>query len=172
MKKELTYNEFMELALKNYSKGGDSYYECWEDYQFNDYVKEFGAITEARALEMFSRNYDIEQDVDNFIDWASGTEKEPEEEAETEEPLYDRIYNKLFDYAETESNYDAIMGHIKEDLSLDEDTFQKVYEDFRLEFELWTETKDTGFYEEEYSPSAPWNAPGMKISDFISGVYY
>ena len=23
-----------------------------------------------------------------------------------------------------------------------------------------------------YSPSAPWNAPGMRISDFISGVVY
>lgn len=23
-----------------------------------------------------------------------------------------------------------------------------------------------------YSPSAPWNAPGMRVSDFISGVCY
>lgn len=24
----------------------------------------------------------------------------------------------------------------------------------------------------DYSPSAPWNAPGMKVSDFITGVSY
>lgn len=25
---------------------------------------------------------------------------------------------------------------------------------------------------EDYSPSAPWDAPGMKVSDFITGVCY
>ena len=23
----------------------------------------------------------------------------------------------------------------------------------------------------EYSPSSPWNAPGMRVSDFVRGVY-
>ena len=27
-------------------------------------------------------------------------------------------------------------------------------------------------YEEDYGPSNPWDAPGMKISDFITGVSY
>ena len=26
-------------------------------------------------------------------------------------------------------------------------------------------------YEKDYGPSNPWDAPGMKISDFIKGVY-
>lgn len=27
-------------------------------------------------------------------------------------------------------------------------------------------------YDDDYSPSAPWRAPGMRVSDFITGVYY
>lgn len=55
--KILSYGEFMELALKNYAKGGEVFYECWEEYQFNDYVKLFGAITEKDAMKMFKRGY-------------------------------------------------------------------------------------------------------------------
>ena len=51
--KHLTYEEFMELAKQNYCKGGDTYYECLEKYEFEFYVKEFGEITKERALEMF-----------------------------------------------------------------------------------------------------------------------
>lgn len=55
--KELTYQEFMELARMNYIKGGMVFYECWEEYQFNDYVKEFGKITTKKAFQMFKRGY-------------------------------------------------------------------------------------------------------------------
>lgn len=36
----------------------------------------------------------------------------------------------------------------------------------------WLNMRDDYDGHEDYSPSAPWNAPGMKISDFISGVSY
>lgn len=49
----ITYREFLALALENYTKGGDTFYECWEEYQFDDYVKEFGPMTRSDALEMF-----------------------------------------------------------------------------------------------------------------------
>lgn len=55
--KTLSYQEFMELAKQNYSKGGMVFYECWEEYQFNDYVKLFGGITKAEAIKMFKRGY-------------------------------------------------------------------------------------------------------------------
>ena len=51
--KAMTYTEFIEYAQKYYSKGGDSFVECWEDYQFDEYVKLFGPITKSKALEMF-----------------------------------------------------------------------------------------------------------------------
>lgn len=51
--KPLTYEEFIALAKQNYSKGGAMYVECWEKYQFDDYVKWFGEITEKGAMEMF-----------------------------------------------------------------------------------------------------------------------
>ena len=56
-KSALTYRDFMELALANYTKGGMTFYECWEEYQFNDYCKEFGAITEEKAFQLFKRGY-------------------------------------------------------------------------------------------------------------------
>lgn len=50
---ELTYKQFMALALEHYNNGGDSVYECWEEYQFNDYVHQFGPITTKEALKIF-----------------------------------------------------------------------------------------------------------------------
>lgn len=51
--KELTYNEFIALAKENYTNGGMCFVECWEEYQFNDYTRLFGAITEHDAMKMF-----------------------------------------------------------------------------------------------------------------------
>jgi len=55
--KELTYQEFMELAKQNYTKGGMVFFECWEEYQFDDYCKMFGNITVKEAFKLFKRGY-------------------------------------------------------------------------------------------------------------------
>lgn len=60
--KKLNYDEFMTLAMKNYTKGGDSYFECWERSDFNEYCDLYGGITESSALEMFRCNYSVERD--------------------------------------------------------------------------------------------------------------
>ena len=49
----LTYKEFIALAQEHYKDGGITFVECWEEYQFNDYVRLFGEITKATALKMF-----------------------------------------------------------------------------------------------------------------------
>lgn len=44
-------------------------------------------------------------------------------------------------------------------------------EDWSMNFDegpVWDERER----DRDYSPSAPWGAPGMKVSDFISGVRY
>lgn len=51
--KAMTYEELMKYAKAHYNKGGDAIYECWEEYQFNDYVEMFGPITKSKALAMF-----------------------------------------------------------------------------------------------------------------------
>lgn len=53
--KALTYEEFVKLAKENYNNGGDVIVECWEKYQFEDYVKLFGEITKSGALKMFKQ---------------------------------------------------------------------------------------------------------------------
>lgn len=58
----LTYAELMELARENYDKGGDGYAECWDERTFAYFVKEFGPITKARALQMFVAALDEEKE--------------------------------------------------------------------------------------------------------------
>ena len=60
--KALTYEELIELAKKNYSKGGDSVYECWDENTYKEYVDLFGPITKSKAMAMFRLNYDIDRE--------------------------------------------------------------------------------------------------------------
>ena len=60
--KTLTYEEFIALAKENYSKGGDVAVECWEKYQFDEYVEMFGPVTKTRALRMFRQWKDEEKE--------------------------------------------------------------------------------------------------------------
>jgi len=60
--KVLSFEEFIALAMKHYSKGGDGYVECWDERTFSDYVADFGPITRSKALEMFRFSYDVDMD--------------------------------------------------------------------------------------------------------------
>lgn len=62
--KALTYKEFIDLAQKHYKDGGLTFVECWEEYQFDDYVRLFGPITETEALKMF------ESEARAALEWA------------------------------------------------------------------------------------------------------
>ena len=58
----LTYAELMALARENYNKGGDGYAECWDERTFAYFVKEFGPITRASALDAFAQALDQENE--------------------------------------------------------------------------------------------------------------
>lgn len=58
----LTYDQFMKLARENYDKGGDGYVECWDERTFAHFVKEFGPITRASALDAFAQALDQEKE--------------------------------------------------------------------------------------------------------------
>ena len=62
MAKALSYKEFMELSLQHYNNGGDGYYECWDQKEFDDYVKQFGEITKSKALKMYGISDSITRD--------------------------------------------------------------------------------------------------------------
>ena len=62
MQKTLTYQEFINLSKQYYTKGGDGYYECWDERTFNEYVKMFGAITKSKALRMYKTAHAVYQD--------------------------------------------------------------------------------------------------------------
>ena len=58
-KKFLTFDELQELALANYTNGGDAVVECWDEATYKEYCEEFGPLTEKAALEMFALNKSI-----------------------------------------------------------------------------------------------------------------
>ena len=60
--KALTYEEFVALAKENYTKGGDVAVECWEQREFDFYVKEFGPVTKTKAMRMFRQWKDEEKE--------------------------------------------------------------------------------------------------------------
>ena len=64
MTKNLTYKELIDLAKKYYNRGGDGFVECWDEAMFNDYVKDFGPITKAKALRMFETNVETSYDIE------------------------------------------------------------------------------------------------------------
>lgn len=58
----ISYEEFTQLAKANYEKGGDVFYECWDERVFNNYVTNFGVITKTEAKRMFRDMLDTERD--------------------------------------------------------------------------------------------------------------
>ena len=67
--KELTWKELYKLALRHYENGGDGIVECWDESTFNEYVAEFGPITEKIALQMFETAMDIYRDICGYTDF-------------------------------------------------------------------------------------------------------
>lgn len=60
----LSYDELMALANLMYNQGGDSVYECWDEKDFDEYVKECGPITVQKALEIFGLYDAIRKDIE------------------------------------------------------------------------------------------------------------
>ena len=49
----MTYQQFIQFAMENYSKGGDCVVECWDELSFRYYCEEFGPMTKEKALALF-----------------------------------------------------------------------------------------------------------------------
>ena len=59
MKKAITYEELIELAKARYNRGGDGFIECWSQKDFEEYVKEYGPVTQDDAIEAMDFYYDM-----------------------------------------------------------------------------------------------------------------
>lgn len=70
----LTYDAFIELAKANYTRGGDSFVECWDERTFNEYVELFGSLTRKKALKMFKDNASVEAEYEAAAKWAAGVD--------------------------------------------------------------------------------------------------
>lgn len=85
----MKYTEFIELAKANYTKGGDSYYECWDERTFNEYEEMFGKITEKEALQMFKENAEIEAEYEAAAEWFGGMDQETIDRINEENERYE-----------------------------------------------------------------------------------
>ena len=115
--KTITWPELLKLAREHYNAGGDGIVECWTESDFDEYVQEYGPMTERQALDMFT-------DRDEIIRDMQADAETYREEATTEADTDDTDY----------------------------------YND-------WDDVNDM---DSDWRPGdAPWNAPGMSVSDFI-----
>ena len=81
-KQLLTWPELLKLAREHYNAGGDGIVECWTEADYNEY----GHMTEAEALDMFTDRdeiiRDMEADADRYREEAQEENEEPEEAPE------------------------------------------------------------------------------------------
>lgn len=83
----MTWKEFYKLALKNYNNGGDGIVECWSESDFDEYVQEFGEMTEEAAKAMFEDADEVFRDM--TADAQAYKDEAMEDEAIEEEIDYD-----------------------------------------------------------------------------------
>ena len=107
---KLTIKEAKQLALKNYTMGGHSFYECYEDYKWQELIDN-GTDTEEKLLKLFQSQYELDREYEAAAKWyAYGTtdeseiaemlsvkSEEPTTETETEEEQDEDDYYDEFD---------------------------------------------------------------------------
>lgn len=99
----LTIERVKELAMKNYSKGGDTIVECYEDKEIQQLIDR-GINTEKKLLKFFKDQYEVDEEYRAAAKWhAYGTTDEEEikqmlnpvseeETEETDEDEFDPCY--------------------------------------------------------------------------------
>ena len=156
----LTIERVKELAMKNYCKGGDTIIECYEDKEIQELIDR-GINTEEKLIEMFQEQYEIDEEYRQAAKWHAYGTTDDEEIAEflgkgTE---CKRKCKECGRYFKDPHNlcYLAEIDEVNGDTDACEN-FEEFYKE-----EEYTPSATRG----DYSPSNPWDAPGMSIKDFI-----
>ena len=113
----LTIERVKELAMKNYSKGGDAIVECYEDYQIRDLI-DSGVNTEQKLLDFFQKQFEIDEEYRKAAKWyAYGTTEDDEiaemlntdseEETEMEEDLYEEDLDPCYGCPRMDGGYNC-----------------------------------------------------------------
>lgn len=132
----LTYEELMELARKNYNKGGDSVYECWGKEEFNEYVKEFGPITKEKAYKLFGMYDEVNRDRDGYmiegksIKEARRKASDPKQIEKAEKSMLDSLMNGAYNTEWIIQDAKMIYGITHQEAT---DAFKKAYNRYMIE---------------------------------------
>lgn len=155
----LTIERVKELARQNYCKGGDTIVECYEDYQIRDLI-DSGVNTEEKLLQMFREQYEIDEEYRQAAKWhAYGTTDDDEIAEFLGKTECKRKCKDCARYFKDPHN----LCYLAETEMVDGNT--DACEDFEKYYgcDEYTPSATNG----DYSPSNPWDAPGMSIRDFI-----
>ena len=52
----MSYDELIKWGMKHYNEGGDVFVECWSKSDYNEYIAEFGELTE-EDVKFMARMY-------------------------------------------------------------------------------------------------------------------
>ena len=158
----LTIERVKELAKQNYNKGGDTIVECYEDYQIQELIDR-GVNTEEKLLAMFQEQYGIDEEYRQAAKWHAYGTTDDEEIAEflgkTTTTECKRKCKECARYFKDPHNL-CYLAEIDEVDGNSEacENFEESYNE-----DEYTPSATRG----DYSPSNPWDAPGMSIRDFI-----
>ena len=159
----LTIERVKELAKQNYCKGGDTIVECYEDYQIQELI-DGGVDTEEKLLKMFQEQYEIDEEYRQAAKWYAYGTTDDEEIAEflggTTSTEYKR---KCKDCAQFfKDPHDLCYLAEIDEVDGNTDACEKFEQYYGCDDD-YTPSATNG----DYSPSNPWDAPGMSIKDFI-----
>lgn len=65
----MSYKEFRAFANEHYCEGGDVIIEYWDERDYNDYTRNFGPMTKAKAWEIFNVYKEQELAAEHFGNW-------------------------------------------------------------------------------------------------------
>jgi hypothetical protein len=161
--KKLTVEDVKQYAWDNYNKGGDVIIECWTD----DDIQE--RLDEGYTLGDFRNLMDVWEEEDKAARYFSGMDEKAEE---PEKPAVDcnrKCSNCMKRAFAGWCGVDYCMGYelcCSEQEEIDTANGCDNYE-FGTPACFDCDDDCPSATAGDYSPSAPWNAPGMSIHDFI-----
>lgn len=114
----LTYKEAQRLAMAYYNQGGDGFYECWDEKEFNDFLEiEGGQMTVGRMKSLFNIYDEVDRDMRGSGQYQEESFQSPVDAAEYyySTPMDDReIENDLKSTGHDDKFVKDVLRHMDE----------------------------------------------------------
>lgn len=138
--KKLTYKEAQRLALAYYNQGGDSFYECWDEKEFNEFLEIEGREywTVGLMKSMFHMYDEVDRDMRGSGEYQEESFQSPADAAEYyySTSMDDReIENDLKSTGHDDKFVKDVLGHMDEIFDDEEESNRRFNESVMTEGE-------------------------------------